>query len=283
MSAAAKRAEDARVAEDYYDSADADRFYFEIWGGEDIHIGLYDSVGVPSIRQASQRTVALMASKLPRLGPDSRVLDAGAGYGGAARWLARETGAQVVCVNISETQNALNRQKTAEQGLGGRIEVLHGSFDDLPAEDASMDAVWSQDAFLHGADRAKIVREAARVLKPGGRLIFTDPMQADDAPQDGLAPILARIHLSSMGSVAFYRQAAREAGLEEIEIDPMPEMLGLHYASVRESLEARREELTARGVSPDYIDRMLAGLGHWIEGAARGRLNWGVLHFGKPG
>ena len=271
-----------RIAEDYYDSADADRFYFEIWGGEDIHVGLYDGVGAPPIRQASVRTVERMAAKLA-LGPGARVLDAGAGYGGAARWLARETAADVVCVNISETQNALNRQKNVEQGLADRVEVLHGSFDDLPAPDASFDAVWSQDAFLHGADRGKIVREAARVLKPGGSLIFTDPMQADDAPQDRLQPILDRIHLSSLGSVAFYRQAAAAAGLNLVEADEMPDMLGLHYASVRQSLETRRDDLTARGVSADYIDRMIAGLGHWVDGAAKGWLNWGILHFRKPG
>lgn len=283
MTAAARRADDVRIAEDYYDSADADRFYFEIWGGEDIHVGLYDDVGVPPIRVASERTVARMAAMLPELGPDSRVLDAGAGYGGAARWLARETGAHVVCVNISETQNALNRKKTAEQGLQDKVQVLHGSFDDLPAEDSSMDVVWSQDAFLHGADRSKIIAEAARVLKPGGSLIFTDPMQADDAPRDRLAPILARIHLPSLGSVAFYRQAAKESGLEEAGVDALPHMLGVHYASVRQSLRERRDALTARGVSEDYIDRMIAGLGHWVDGADRGWLNWGILRFRKPG
>ncbi len=275
------RADDVRVAEDYYDSDDADRFYFEIWGGEDIHVGLYDGVGVPAIREASVRTVAAMARKLRGLGPDSTVLDAGAGYGGAARYLARETGANVICVNISETQNALNRTKNEDQGLAGKVSVLHGSFDDLPAADASVDVVWSQDAFLHGADRAKIIEEAARVLKPGGELIFTDPMQADDAPEDKLQPVLDRIHLPSMGSVAFYRAAATKAGLHEVGVDPLPEMLGLHYASVRQQLEQRREQLRGR-LSDDYMDRMVAGLGHWVDGAERGWLNWGILHFKKP-
>ncbi len=274
-------AKDVRVAEDYYDSDDADRFYFEIWGGEDIHIGLYDDVGAPEIAEASRRTVARMAAMLPGLGADSRIIDAGAGYGGAARYLARKTGAHVFCVNISKTQNALNRKKNAEQGLSDKIDVLHGSFDALPADDSSAEVVWSQDAFLHGADRAKIIREAARVLKPGGDLIFTDPMAADDAPRDRLQPILDRIHLSSLGSVGFYRQAAREAGFAEAAIEAMPEMLGLHYASVRQSLQARRAALGGK-VSEDYIDRMIAGLGHWVDGAQRGWLNWGILHFKKP-
>ena len=46
----------ASVAQAYYDSPEADEFYFQIWGGEDIHIGLYDSPSDP-IPAASRRTV----------------------------------------------------------------------------------------------------------------------------------------------------------------------------------------------------------------------------------
>ena len=55
------------VARDYYNSDDADNFYYEIWGGEDIHIGLYREPGEP-IALASTRTVATMASQLGMLG-----------------------------------------------------------------------------------------------------------------------------------------------------------------------------------------------------------------------
>jgi sarcosine/dimethylglycine N-methyltransferase len=272
--------DDARTAESYYDSDDADRFYFSIWGGEDIHIGLYQSTDEP-IAQASERTVARMADKLGELPADARVLDLGAGYGGAARWLAREKGWRVTCVNISETQNDLNRKKNAEAGLAEKIKVLHGSFDAPPAEKGAYDVVWSQDAFLHGADRAKIIRVAAEALKPGGHLIFTDPMQAAGAPADALAPILARIHLPSLGSVAAYREAAAEAGLKEVEVEEMAEQLGRHYARVRAELQARRGDLGDQ-ISADYVDRMIAGLGHWVDGAEQGWLTWGIMHFEKP-
>ena len=272
--------DDVRVAEEYSDSDDADRFYCAIWGGEDIHIGLYQGPDEP-IADASRRTVAHMATMLGDLGPDTRVLDLGAGYGGAARWLAREKGWRVTCVNISETQNALNRKKNAEAGLADRIDVLHGSFDAPPAEEGTFDVVWSQDAFLHGADRTAPIKAAARALKPGGQLIFTDPMQADDAPAEALAPILARIHLPSLGSVSAYRAAARAAGLEEVAVDARPNQLGEHYARVRKDLDARRGELGDL-ISSDYVDRMIAGLGHWVDGSRNGWLDWGVLQFRKP-
>ncbi len=76
------------TARDYYNSEDADNFYFHIWGGEDIHIGLYEHED-EEIATASRRTVEYMARQVPGLNAESRVLDLGAGYGGAARYLAR--------------------------------------------------------------------------------------------------------------------------------------------------------------------------------------------------
>src|SRR5690606_4052882 len=107
----ASYSEVVQTARDYYNSGDADNFYFHVWGGEDIHIGLYASEAEP-IADASERTVRTMAGRLAGLGAGRSVVDAGAGYGGAARWLARNTGCSVACVNLSETQNERNRELT---------------------------------------------------------------------------------------------------------------------------------------------------------------------------
>src|SRR6056297_2955417 len=115
------------VTEDYYDSEDADLFYSTIWGGEDLHIGIYDETRV--IREASDRTVDLMLSRLPDLGPGKTVMDLGAGYGGAMRRAARTTGCDAVCLNISATENDYNRMKINKAGLSDRINVIHGVFE----------------------------------------------------------------------------------------------------------------------------------------------------------
>lgn len=268
------------TARRYYNSDDADNFYFLIWGGEDIHIGLYDSDEEP-IAAASRRTVERMASLAQGLGPDSRVLDLGAGYGGAARFLAERFGCRVMALNLSEKENERNRDMNREQGLAERIEVVDGSFESVPAADASFDLVWSQDAILHSGERDHVVAEAARVLRPGGEFIFTDPMQADDCPPGVLGPVLERIHLDSLGSVAFYREAAARHGLKEVAVHSLTENLVRHYGRVRTELERTRPGLDGR-VSDDYIDRMIAGLGHWVDAGRRGYLNWGILHFRKP-
>lgn len=264
------------LARDYYDSAEADDFYRTIWGGEDIHIGLYDRG--TDIRQASRRTVERMAAKAGDL-EGKQVLDLGSGYGGAARLLAQEHGASVTCLNLSSVENDRNRTLTLDAGLADKVAVIDGSFDAVPFDDASFDMAWIQDALLHAPDRCAVLDEVARVLKPAGEFIFTDPMQAD-AIDDGeaLKPIYDRIHLPDLASFDFYREELTERGFEEVSVEDLTSHMCVHYARIAEELNARRHEL---GSSEAFVDRMLTGLRHWVVGAHDGLLAWGILHFRK--
>ncbi|QWF84754.1 glycine/sarcosine N-methyltransferase [Amycolatopsis sp. CA-230715] len=263
------------VARDYYNSEDADNFYFSIWGGEDIHIGLYDHLA-EEIAVASRRTVERMAGALP-LTEASTVLDIGSGYGGAARYLAATYGCRVWCLNLSEVENARNRELTAEQGLTGLIEVVDGSFEDLPFEDNHFDAVWSQDAMLHSGDRVRVLQEVARVLKPGGDLVFTDPMASDSVERSALRPILDRLHLESMGSPGFYRRELNRLGVSTLAFEDHTAQVATHYGRVLEETERAEPQLAGR-VSDEYLARMKVGLRHWVDGGHAGNLAWGIFH-----
>ncbi|MHA7817849.1 MAG: methyltransferase domain-containing protein [Pseudohaliea sp.] len=268
------------TARAYYNSDDADTFYAEVWGGEDIHVGLYAGPDEP-IAEASRRTVARMAELAAPLAPDTRVLDLGAGYGGAMRYLARAFGCSCVALNLAEVENERNRRMTHEAGLDAQVDVVSGDFTALAFEDATFDRAWSQEAFLHAGDRAAVCAEAARVLKPGGLLVFTDPMQVDDAPADRLGPVYDRLHLASLASPRFYRETLCALGMREVTFDEQPQQLVRHYARVRDVLAGSTEQLHNKGVSDGYIERMKAGLGHWVDGGREGLLTWGIFVFEK--
>ncbi|GAB4548744.1 MAG: hypothetical protein Tsb0013_09540 [Phycisphaerales bacterium] len=272
--------EATQTARAYYNSSDADTFYAEVWGGEDIHVGLYASPDEP-IKDASRRTVDHMIDRLGDVPDDATVLDIGAGYGGAARHLARRTGARVICLNLSEAENERNRTFTREAGLDDRIEVVDGRFEDIPVNDASVDIVWSQDAILHSGDRRRVLQEVDRALKPGGLFVFTDPMRRDDAPLEQLGPILDRIHLPDLGSPGFYKDVAQSLGWEDMGFEDMTHQLKNHYTRVLETTIAEAPRLEGI-ISSAYIERMKQGLHHWIDGADRGLLAWGVFLFRKP-
>ena len=267
------------TAREYYNSRDADNFYFHIWGGNDIHIGIYGS-DQDAIADASRRTVEKIAGLLPDLDENSRILDIGSGYGGAARYLAGRYGCRVTALNLSETENARARNMNREAGLDHLIEVVDGSFEDIPCDDLSFDVAWSQDAILHSGQRKRVIKEVSRVLKPGGCFIFTDPMQADDCPPGVLQPVLDRIHLESLGSPAFYTRACGENGLKLIRFTDCTEQLGRHYRRVHDALVENQDQLKGK-VSDEYIRRMLKGLKHWVEASDKGYLSWGILQFKK--
>ena len=128
-------------AEEYYNSIPADEFYFKIWGGDHIHVGIYNHPK-EHIKDASPRIVQMMASKL-NLNTNTKLLDLGSGYGGAARYLAKNFGLQVTCLNLSKTQNERNRSLNKKQNLDNLITVEEGNFEDVPFSEDSFDIVRS--------------------------------------------------------------------------------------------------------------------------------------------
>ena len=268
------------TAREYYNSDDADNFYAIIWGGEDIHIGWYDHPR-ESIVEASHRTVQHMAQKLGNtIDSTAHILDIGSGYGGAARYLAQHFGSKVTALNLSEKENQRARELNRQKGLAQQIDVVDGSFEYIPSENKQFDLVWSQDAILHSGQRQQVIAEVSRVLKPGGLFLFTDPMQADNCPEGVLQPILDRIHLSSLGSPAFYRTTCQQYGLDEISFEESTEQLITHYSRVLQETEQRQHELSHK-ISPEYVERMKKGLKHWIDGGNEAYLCWGIFLFRK--
>lgn len=277
MSTAAKRTA-VDKAEEYYNSNPTDEFYFKIWGGDHIHVGIYNHSKEP-IKDASPRIVQMMASKL-NLDTNTKLLDLGSGYGGAARYLAKKFGVQVTCLNLSETQNERNRGLNKKHGLDNLITVVEGNFEDIPFPESSFDIIWSQDAIVHSANRELVVQEVVRVLNDSGEFIFTDLMQTFDCPKSILKPVLDRIHLDSLGSFGFYVEQARKLGVKKIEVQDLSEHLTTHYQRVMEETQDRYIEMVET-CGKEYIDKMIQGLKHWVEAGKNDHLSWGIIHMNK--
>ena len=265
-------------AEEYYNSTPADEFYFKIWGGDHIHVGIYNH-SKESIKDASPRIVQMMASKL-NLNTNIKLLDLGSGYGGAARYLAKNFGFQVTCLNLSKNQNERNRALNKKHNLDNLITVVGGNFEDIPFPEDSFDIVWSQDAIVHSANRELVVQEVVRVLNDGGEFIFTDLMQTNDCPKSILKPVLDRIQLDSLGSFGFYVEQGRKFGVKKTEVQDLSEHLTTHYQRVMEETQDRYVEMV-EACGKEYIDKMIQGLKHWVEAGKNDYLSWGIVHMNK--
>ena len=111
------------------------------------------------------------------LEPASRVLDVACGSGGPTLRIAASRGCRVSGIDIHAEGIAQARRYAAERGLADRAEFLvtdGGAA--LPFEDDAFDAITCIDAINHLPDRAAVLGEWRRVLRPGGRLLYTDPI-----------------------------------------------------------------------------------------------------------
>ncbi len=274
-----KYSKDIEIARDYYNSQDAHNFYYRIWGGEDLHLGIYESED-KDIYAASRRAVDRIASYADHIDKNTKIIDFGGGFSGSARHLAKRFGCHVTVINLSETENERGRKMNLRQGLDHLIDILDGSYDDVPIEDNSFDVVWSEDAILHSNNKEKVIQEASRLLKPGGDFVFSDPMQTDNCDETVLEPIYERINLSSLGSPALYRELGNKAGFRIMAFEELQEHLVFHYSRILEETEKKQDELEQH-VSKPYIENMKKGLKHWIKGGEENNLTWGIFHFRK--
>jgi cyclopropane fatty-acyl-phospholipid synthase-like methyltransferase len=142
---------------------------------------------------------------------DSHVLEVGSGSGGPAVYLAAARGCRVTGVDINE-HGVWNARALAEsRGLSdrARFETVDASRP-LPFGEGRFDAIVSNDAMCHIPDRPAVLRDWHRVLKPGGRALFTDALVVTGpVSQDELAT------RSSIGYYLFVPPGANEQMLEE--------------------------------------------------------------------
>jgi SAM-dependent methyltransferase len=129
-----------------------------------------------------------------QIGSGSRVADFCAGLGGTVRYLAHKYGARVTGIELTPSRVAGAQELTKLVGLKEKARVIEGNVMSVPLDDATMDAVVSQEAFCHVPDPRKVLSEACRILRKDGRLAFTDwianeQLTTDDAQLmwDGMA------------------------------------------------------------------------------------------------
>lgn len=188
---------------------------------------------------------------LAQLGPGEIVLDLGSGGGIDVLLSARRVGpaGKAYGVDMTDEMLAVARDNQARAGVDN-AEFLRGEIEHLPLPDASVDVVISNCVINLSADKDQVLREAFRVLKPGGRFAVSDVVVRGDVP----AQVRKSIELW-IGCIAGalredeYAAKLARAGFEQVGIEP---------TRVYE-IEDARKFLSAKGVDVDAIAPQVAG------------------------
>ncbi|AXQ28358.1 class I SAM-dependent methyltransferase [Solimonas sp. K1W22B-7] len=136
-----------------------------------------------TMEEAAEALTLLVASAC-ELSPQDRLLDVGCGYGAGAVSCARQFQPQsIVGIDVTELRLEYGRNYVREQGFADRIELRMGDATRMDFGDGSFDKLVSVECAFHFDTRADFLREAARVLCPGGILALTDLI-----PKRGIDP-----------------------------------------------------------------------------------------------
>ena len=204
----------------------------DLWAWDQDHYGGLGAV------EALARRVAIA--------PGMTVLDVCAGLGGPARFLAHRFGVRVTGVDLTHSRCAAGARLTALVGLRPLVRLLRADAQVLPFRARVFDAAVSQEGFLHVPDKPAVLRECARVLKPGARLAFSDWVarpRLEENERRRLGEWMAAVTLQTIEG---YRALLTRSGFARVEaedlsaewIDILRERLRM-YRGMREQTVAR--------------------------------------------
>jgi len=183
--------------------------------------------------------------KLLQLSSSSSVLEIGCGSGGYAVHLAKSIGCQVVGLDIN-AEGVRNAKALAEKDkLGARVKFEQCDVSRLPVEDNAFDAIYSNDVLCHVPRRSQVLSDLRRVVKPGGRLLFSDALI--------IGGLLSHEEIATRSSIGMYffsppgenERLIKQSGLKQIEARDTTDSAALLSKRWHDAREKRKAALVA--------------------------------------
>jgi len=182
---------------------------------------------------------------LAKLQPGETVLDLGSGGGIDVLLSARRVGptGKAYGLDMTDEMLALAEENKRKSGLTN-VEFLKGEIENIPLPDDAVDVIVSNCVINLSGDKDRVLREAFRVLKPGGRFAISDVVVRGEVPREIRRSMELWVGcVAGALSDAEYRQKLSAAGFKSIEIEPTRVY----------NIDDAREFLSAAGIESDSI------------------------------
>jgi sarcosine/dimethylglycine N-methyltransferase len=241
-----------------------------VWGGN-LHMGLFQDAGEPLL-DAQMRAKRHMADAAG-LGAGRAVIEAACGVGGTARFLAQNYGAIVHATNIAETQLAEARELSRQAGLSHLVDFRYADYHELPFDSASCDVWWCQEALLYSVDKRRVLEEAIRVVRAGGRLILSDLLLAESVTGAERERFTTTVKAPNMWSIERWDALLADMPVRVLERQDWAPHTILTFQHVLTNLERVAEEFTRR-VGPEIVQGTFERVTVQHEAAKAGKLGW---------
>lgn len=153
-------------------------FYYKNSNSYALHYGFWFSE-TKNFDEALQNTNKFLAEKA-EIKSGQKVLDAGCGVGGSVIWLAKNIDADITGITISEPQLEKAKQLAIKNGVQGKTHFLLRDYLKTGFPNNSFDVVWGIESICHADNKEDFLREAYRILKPGGKIVVCDGFRGKD-------------------------------------------------------------------------------------------------------
>ena len=204
----------------YYDTCEQDyRKWWDLEESLSMHAGYWDAT-TKTLREALVKENQIMA-EIARITNSDKILDAGCGFGGSALYLAAQYDCHVTGITLSERQVEVGQTKAKERGLAKKVNFLTMDFTKTRFPAQSFDVVWAIESVCHTSNKQDFIKEAWRLLRPGGRLIVADGfnVKTHNTPEEKrlIHKAMSGWAVQMLESISRFEDDLKNEGFQKIE------------------------------------------------------------------
>ena len=205
------------------------------------------------------------------------LLDVCSGLGGPARYISWKSGCRVIGLDLTASRVSGSIELTQAAGLAERVDFVQGNALEMPFEDNSFTCVIGQEAFAHIPNKKQLIFECARVLKPGGRIVFSDIMSHQTLSKDNADRLFEGMRFSEIATLQDYISWLTSEGLTMVQtIDLSSEWTRILVD--RHAMYRSLETQTVSRLGREHFDRYDRAYEHFVGLYKSGVLSGALVH-----
>jgi sarcosine/dimethylglycine N-methyltransferase len=209
--------------------------------------------------------------------PEDVVLDVCSGMGGPARYLAWKTGCDVTGLDITASRVEGATELTRIAGLSDSVRFVHGNALAMPFRDASFTLAVAQESFAHIPNKPRLLAECARVLRPTGRLVFSDILHRGNLSVPDMQRLSEGMTFSEIATVEGYAEQLRLCRMDVVRLVDLTEEWTRILVERRAMYRSLESQTVAR-LGREHFERYDRAYEHFVGLYQSGILAGALIH-----